>query len=79
VTLFNIRKKGLELEVVYQLGTVLINPIVYFAEYERSAHIIATSEQLLSFTHLKSLNTIDPYKDLKEYFESKGWEVIKLQ
>lgn len=68
----------MELEVRFQSGTVLIEPIAYFAEYERSVEVIAKSAQLLSAQHLKSTKPASPYAVLKAYFEAKEWEVVPV-
>lgn len=68
----------MELEVTYKAGDVLVEPIAYFGEYERSVLVIAKSEQLLSTQLLKSTNPEPPYEVLKAYFEEKGWEVVPV-
>jgi hypothetical protein len=66
----------MELEVRYEPGVVLIELITYSKAYERSARVIARSEELLSNMHLKDIQSTAQYEDLKAYFKRKGWEVV---
>lgn len=71
-------KNYLELEVIYHKGTVLVTPCRYCVELERSARVIALSEQLLATEYLQIHHSQAPLRDLEVYFEDKGWQVAKV-
>lgn len=65
------------MDVQYQEGTICVVPVKYYHDVERPVLMIAQSEEKLvnSFLSLHPQN--DLYKGLTEYFEKRGWTIIK--
>lgn len=65
------------MDVQYQEGTICVVPVKYYHDLERSVQMIAQSEEKLANSFLSLHPQEDPHKGMTEYFEKRGWAIVK--
>lgn len=65
------------MDVQFQEGTICVVPVKYHHELERPVHMIAQSEEKLANSFLSLHPQDDLQRGLTQYFEKRGWTIIK--
>ena len=65
------------MEVLFRQETIRVVPVKYHHELERSVRMIADSEEKLANSFLSLHPQADLLKGLTDYFEKRGWAIIK--